>query len=131
MKKIISLFIILLFLNCKTKNESGGEFVSAMEIKALNIKDNLIYFNVSYTVEFKQNTNQDCMVESKDELNSMIIEPTIRSVVRSLTSQLDYNEIEKINKIEVKKRINRLLSKSKTLKKCPLKISIFTITRKK
>ncbi|MCX2681056.1 hypothetical protein OOZ15_13975 [Galbibacter sp. EGI 63066] len=137
MKKIIPLFILLILFNCKSKNEFEGQFLSAIEVTALNVNENPVDFNIGYTVEFEQVENQDCLVESKEELNSMIIEPTVRSVVRGFIGQLDNNGIKLIDKEDIKGKINKVLSEgdislnTEKFMDCPLKISMFAITRRK
>jgi carbamoylphosphate synthase large subunit len=103
----------------------------------LDVSGNTIEFNIGYTVEFEQTDNQDCLVESKDELNSMLIEPMIRSVIRGFVGKLDNNGIEAINKEDIRTIINKELSEgnislnTKKFVDCPLKISMFVITRRK
>ena len=94
MRKITLLLTILILFNCKPKNKFEGQFLSAMETTSLDANGNEVEFNVGYTVEFGQTENQDCLVESKDELNSMLIEPMIRSVIRSYVGKLDNDGIE-------------------------------------
>lgn len=136
MKKIIPLFIILLLFNCKSKNEFEGQYLSVIEVTALNVNGYPVDFNIGYTVEFEQTENQDCLVESKDELNSLIIETTIRSIVRSFIGQLDENGIESIDKDNLKAEINKQLSEgnislnTKKFVDCPLRILMFSITQK-
>ena len=136
MRKITLLLTLLILLNCKSKNEFEGQFLSAMETTTLDVNGNEIEFNVGYTVEFEQTENQDCLVESKDELNSMLIEPLIRSVIHGFVGKLDKNGIETLDKEDVKDEINKELSEgnislnSKKFEDCPLRISMFAITRK-
>ena len=136
MKKITLLFTLLILLNCKYKNEFEGQFLSAMETTTLDANGNTVKFNIGYTVEFEKTDNQDCLVESKDELNSMLIEPMIRSVIRSYVGKLDIDGIETMDKEDVKAEINSQLSEgnislnTKSFVDCPLKISMFAITRR-
>jgi hypothetical protein len=136
MKKITLLLSLLILLNCKSKNDFEGQFISAMEITTVDVSGNEIEFNVGYTVGFEQTENQDCLVESKDELNSMIIEPMIRRVIRGSVGKLDNDGIEKIDEEDLKTEINKQLSEgnislnAKSFVDCPLKISMFAITRR-
>lgn len=136
MKRITLLLTLLIFLNCKSKNEFEGQFLSAMETTTLDVNGNEIEFNVAYTAEFEQTKNQDCLVESKDELNAMLIEPLIRSVIRGFVGKLDNNGIETMDKEDVKDEINKELSEgnislnSKKFVDCPLRISMFAITKR-
>ena len=136
MKRIALLLTLLILLNCKSKNEFEGQFLSAMETTTLDVNGNEIGFNVGYTVEFEQTENQDCLVESKDELNAMLIEPLIRSVIRGFVGKLDNNGIETMDKEDIKDEINKELSEgnislnSKKFVDCPLRISMFAITRR-
>ncbi|WP_299365897.1 hypothetical protein [Winogradskyella sp.] len=136
MKRITLLLTLLILINCKSKNEFEGQFLSAMEMTTLNVNGNEIGFNVGYTVEFEQVENQDCLVETKDELNSMLIEPLIKSVIRGFIGKLDNNGIEIMDKEDLKAEINKELSEgnislnSKKFVNCPLRISMFAITRR-
>jgi hypothetical protein len=135
-KKIILLFPLLILFNCKSKNEFEGQFLSAMEVTTLDINRNSVDFNIAYTVEFLQTEKQDCLVKSKDKLNSMLIEPLIKSVVYGFVAQLNDDEIETINKEDVKAEINKELTEgnitfnSKKFMDCPLRISMFAITKR-
>ncbi|WP_298502387.1 hypothetical protein [uncultured Maribacter sp.] len=136
MKRITLLITLLILLNCKSKNEFEGQFLSAIETTTLDVNGNEIEFNVAYTVEFEQTEKQDCLVESKDELNSMLIEPLIRSVIRGFVGRLDKNEIETIDKEDVKDEINKELSEgdislnSNKFVSCPVRVSTFAITKR-
>jgi hypothetical protein len=136
MKRTILLLTLLTLLNCKSKNELEGQFLSAMETTTLDSNGNEIEFNVGYTVEFEQTENQDCLLESKDELNSMLIKPMIRSVIRDYVGKLDREGIETIDKEDVKAEINNQLSEgnislnAKSFVDCPLKVSMFAITKR-
>ncbi|MCD2258134.1 flagellar basal body-associated FliL family protein [Psychroserpens luteolus] len=136
MKKITLLLTLLILLNCKSKNDFEGQFLSVMETTTLDANGNTVEFNIGFTVEFEQTENQDCLVESKDELNSTLIEPMIRNVIRGYVGKLDNEGIETIDKEDVKAEINNQLSEgnislnAKSFVDCPLKISMFTITRR-
>ena len=123
-------------IGCKSKNEFEGQFLSAIEVTTLDVSRNAVKFNVGYTVEFEQTEHQDCLVESKDELNAILIEPMIRSVIRGYVGKLDNDGIQTIDKEDIKAEINNQLSEgkfslnAKTLVDCPLKISMFAITRR-
>lgn len=137
MNKIIIVFILITFLNCKTKNEFEGAFLSAIEVTTLNSERINIDFNVGYTVEFKQTEKQDCIVETKEELNSIVIETTVRAVIRDYVRKLDDDGIAIMDKEEIKTSINKELREAdisinaKNLVNCPFEVTMFVITRRK
>ena len=124
-------------MNCKTENQFEGQFLSAIEVTTNNSERKPVDFNVGYTVEFKPTENQDCLVESKEELNSIIIEPMVKSVIRSYVRKLDDAEIILIDKEEIKEAINEQLKttdmsiNAKKFVDCPIEVTMFAITRRK
>ena len=135
-KTLLLLFFMLFLMHCKSKNEFEEPFLVATEVAVLDVNANSIDFNISYMVEFEPIANQDCLVESKDELNAQFIEPLIWSVTRGFIGKLDENGIESINKEDLKNEINKELLEgnislnSKNFVDCPLRISMFAITRR-
>ena len=106
------------------------------EITVLDIHANSIDFNIGYIVEVEPIENQDCFVESRDELNTQLIKPLVWSVIRGVVGKLDESGINSIHKEDLQTEINNTLSNGnisfngKKLTHCRLKISMFTITRR-
>ena len=107
MKNLLILFITLTFLNCKSQNEFSGQFLSTIEVTAYDLNQNIVEFNIGYTVFFEKTENQNCLVKSKNELNSYIVEPAIRSVIRNTVRNLKETEIGLMDKENIKKEINK------------------------
>ena len=138
MKNLSLILITIILASCINNKKSIQEredsnLLFTLEIVAMNIVDEELNFNVGYTILFDDNLTNDCKITSREEINSTVFIPIIRSVVRDKITLITNSEPSIINKIDFKTEINRRINKKDlSLNKenmCKHSLALFTITK--
>lgn len=120
----------------KQDQNQKTEFLSATEISALDLNGQVVRFNVGYSVNYDNTKIKNCGLNNEEEVNDVLVLPCIRSVIRSEISKITENEIDKINRENLKSKINILLEpenlflNGKSLDKCKVSLRLFSITKR-
>lgn len=134
--KYFCLIILPLLFACKsTEDQQNIEQIFTIEMVALSKDGKSISLNVSYAFSITDEQLQKCGYGSKEELDRMIIQIELRSVIRSYIGEFNENEMDNIDKETVKKDLNKALMKGMILNGeivsgCPVSLSLFAMTRR-
>ena len=121
----------------RTKNIiETTEFLSALKVTALDLNKNGVELNIGYSIIFESITLNKCRLNCKEEVNDYILMPAIRSVIRSEISNITKDDINLINKENLKAKINeqinsgRIVIDGKKLNNCDFSIGLLSITKR-
>ncbi len=137
-KFLIFLLAICFILNsCREKDstEFQGPFHSSILVTTTNADEDVMTLEVAYTVAFTNIENQNCLLASNQELNAMVIEPTIRSVIRSVIATLEGTSLSKLESTTMRTKMNaqfntmNLWVNDQNLNACPFQVVSFYISK--
>ena len=122
---------------CRQQNttEFQGQFHSSIVVTTTNADGDAITLDMAYTVAFTTIENQNCLLTSNQELNAMVIEPTIRSVIRSVIAKLEGTSLSKLDSTIMRSQMNAQFTKmdmwvnNQNLNACPFQVVSFYIAK--